>query len=211
LPAAIATTSDPIDIAARAVAISPSVAARLDAELTSIEVTAASTARPAAYVHEALVACRDSGRTPAVISRSSAQAVSSYLDKHGLADQTRNATAIASFPPGHLQTFPHLLEDAIHALGATPADCALITATEAGIDAANGIGTYSIGYATTPATSERLNARRMRSASPTIDPPATPQDPAPARKRRRVVRLSVASCAVMANTEASVYRVAKPR
>jgi myo-inositol-1(or 4)-monophosphatase len=157
-PAAIATTSDPIEIIAHAVAIGPSLAARLDAELTSIELTAANTARPAAYVHEALAACRDSGRTPAVISRNSAKAVSSYLDKHGLADQARNVTALASFPPGHLQTFPHLLEDTIHALGATPADCALITATEAGIDTAQGIGAHPIGYATSPATSERLTA-----------------------------------------------------
>ncbi len=156
MSASIAMTSDPIEIIARAVTISPSLAALLDEELTTIELTAASTARPAAYVHEALAACRDSGRTPAVISRNSAPAVSSYLDKHGLADQARNVTALTSFPPGHLQTFPHLLEDTIHALGATPADCALITATEAGIDAAQGIGAHPIGYATTPATSERL-------------------------------------------------------
>jgi myo-inositol-1(or 4)-monophosphatase len=168
LPAAIATTSDPIDIIARAVAISPRLAARLDAELTRIEVTAASTARPAAYVHEALAACRDSGRTPAVISRSSAQAVSSYLDKHGLADQVQNVMAIASFPPGHMQTFPHLLEDAIHALGAIPADCALITATKAGIDTANGIGAHPIAYATTPATSEHLTAAGARCLIPSL-------------------------------------------
>jgi myo-inositol-1(or 4)-monophosphatase len=168
MPVAIAATSDPIEIIASAVAISPSLAARLDEELTSIELTAASTSRPAAYVHEALAACRDSGRTPAIISRNSAQAVSSYLDKHGLADQARNVTALASFPPGHLQTFPHLLEDTIHALGATPDGCALITATEAGIDTAQGIGAHPIGYATTPAASERLTAAGAACVIPSL-------------------------------------------
>jgi myo-inositol-1(or 4)-monophosphatase len=168
MPVAIAATSDPIEIIASAVAISPSLAARLDEELTSIELTAASTSRPAAYVHEALAACRDSVRTPAIISRNSAQAVSSYLDKHGLADQARNVTALASFPPGHLQTFPHLLEDTIHALGATPDGCALITATEAGIDTAQGIGAHPIGYATTPAASERLTAAGAACVIPSL-------------------------------------------
>jgi myo-inositol-1(or 4)-monophosphatase len=167
-PSAIATTSDPIEIIACAVAINPSVAARLDEELTSIELTAADTARPAAYVHEVLAACRDSGRTPAVISHNSAQAVSSYLDKHGLADQAPNVTALASFPPGHLQTIPHLLEDTIHALGATPANCALITATEAGIDTAQGIGVHPIGYATTPAASERLSTAGAECLIPSL-------------------------------------------
>lgn len=168
MPGSIVEASDPVEVIARAVAISPSLAARLDEELTSIEQTAAGTARPAAYVHEALAACRDSGRTPAIISRNSAQAVSTYLAKHGLADQARNVTAQASFPPGHLQTFPHLLEDTIHALGATPDGCALITATEAGIDTAQGIGARPIGYATTSATAERLTTAGAGSTIPSL-------------------------------------------
>jgi len=168
LPAAIAAISDPIEIIAQAVAISPTLAARLDAQLTSIEVGAVRTARPAAYVHEALAACRDSGRTPAIISRHSRQAVSSYLDRHGLADQARDVSAIVTFPPGHLQTMPYLLEDAIHALGATPAECALITATETGIDTACGIGAHTIGYATTPAIAERLAAAGARTTIPSL-------------------------------------------
>jgi myo-inositol-1(or 4)-monophosphatase len=168
LPAAIAVASDPVEIIAQAVAISPALAARIDAQLTNLEVAAARAARPAAYVHEALAACRDSGRTPAVISRHSGQAVSSYLDQHGLADQARNVTAIDTFPPGHLQAMPHLLEDAIHALGATPADCAFITATETGIDTARGIGAHTIGYATTPAIAERLAATGAGTTIPSL-------------------------------------------
>jgi beta-phosphoglucomutase-like phosphatase (HAD superfamily) len=168
LPAAIAAISDPVEIIAQAVAISPALAARIDAQLTNLEVAAARAARPAAYVHEALAACRDSWRTPAVISRHSGQAVSSYLDQRGLADQARNVTAIATFPPGHLQTLPHLLEDAIHALGATPVDCVLITATEEGIDTARGIGAQTIGYAITPATAERLTAAGAGTTIPSL-------------------------------------------
>jgi len=44
----------------------------------------------------------------------------------------------------------------IGALEATPAECALITASPEGIDAAYGIGAHVIGYARTPADREHL-------------------------------------------------------
>jgi myo-inositol-1(or 4)-monophosphatase len=156
LPPAIAETSDPFEILAYAAAIDFTLGKRIDAQLTTIEVTAAATARPAAYVHETLAACRDSGRTPAVVSRHSTEAVSSYLASHGLADQVRHVIAAPSYPPGHLQPGPHLIEDLIRSLGTSPAECALITASVASIDIAQNAGTQSIGYATEPSTSERL-------------------------------------------------------
>ena len=135
---------------------SPNLGEALDAELTSIELAAAAQATAAGYVHEALAACRDSGRTPAVIGRQSADAVRTYLAKHGLSDQAAYVITPGSYPPGHLQTFAHLVEDAIGALGTTPAECALITASPAGIDAAHGIGAQAIGYARIPADREHL-------------------------------------------------------
>ena len=107
-------------------------------------------------MHETLAACRDSGRTPAIVSRNSTEAVSSYLARHGLAEQVRHVAAAPNYPPGHLQTGLHLVEDTIRTLGASPAKCALITASAAGIDTAQKTGTESIGYATDPSTSERL-------------------------------------------------------
>jgi beta-phosphoglucomutase-like phosphatase (HAD superfamily) len=158
LPRAVADTGDPFEILAHAAGISPGVAARIDGQLTTLEITAAAAARPAAYVHETLAACRDSGRTPAILSRHSAEAVSSYLATHGLAQQVQHVTAAQNYPPGHLQTGPHLAEDTIQALGASPAECALITASATGINIAQNAGTASIGYATDPATSERLRS-----------------------------------------------------
>jgi beta-phosphoglucomutase-like phosphatase (HAD superfamily) len=128
----------------------------LDAELTSIELAAVAHATVPGYVHEALAACRDSGRASAVIGRQSAEAVRTYLAGHGLSDQTACVIATGSYPPGHLQTLAHLVEDAIGELSATPAECALITASAAGIDAAHGVGAQVIGYARTPADREHL-------------------------------------------------------
>ena len=156
LPSAITKTSDPFEILTYAEAVGSSLGKRIDAQLTTIEVTAAAAARPAAYVHEMLAASRDSGRTSAIVSRNSAEAVSSYLATHGLAEQVRLVATAPSYPPGHLQPGPHLVEEIIRTLSASPAECALITASVTGIEIAQNVGTQSIGYATDPRTSERL-------------------------------------------------------
>jgi len=156
LPPAIAATSDPAEIIAYAAGVSQSTAARADAELASIELAAVDTATAGGYIHEALAACRDSGRIAAIVSRQAERAVADFLDRHGLDDQIRHLTAVGAYPPGHLQTGPHLVEDTIRALDTTPADCALITASVTGIDTARKTGTHAIGYATTPETSQNL-------------------------------------------------------
>jgi len=149
-------STDPLDLLATVAGHSSQLGASLDAELASIELAAAARATVPGYVHDTLAACRDSGRTLAVIGRQAAEAVRTYLAKHGLSDQTAYVVTPDSYPPGHLQTVAHLLEDAIGALQATPAECALITASPTGIDAAHGVGAHAIGYARTPDERERL-------------------------------------------------------
>jgi myo-inositol-1(or 4)-monophosphatase len=147
---------DPFDILATAIGQNPSLGEAVDAELTSLELAAVAQATGSGYVHEALAACRDSGRTPAVIGRQSAGAIRTYLAKHGLTDQSALVIAPGGYPPGHLQTLAHLVEDTIGALGTAPPECALITASLAGIDAAHSVGAHVIGYARTPADREHL-------------------------------------------------------
>ena len=148
--------SDPFELLGLGGRAQPQLGAALDAELASIELAAVAHATVPGYIHEALAACRDSGRTPAVIGRQSADAVRTYLAKHGLSDQAACVITPGGYPPGHLQTVAHLVEDAIGALRPHLAECALITASPAGIDAAHGIGAQAIGYARTPADREHL-------------------------------------------------------
>jgi myo-inositol-1(or 4)-monophosphatase len=146
----------PLGVLASAARISPELAAKLNDELTGIELTAVTTATTAGYVHDTLAACRDSARTSAVISRHSIQAVHSHLARLGLAEQIAHVIAPGSFPPGHLRTHAQLLQEAIHALDAAPATCALITASPAGIEAAHAAGIHPIGYAASPSIRELL-------------------------------------------------------
>jgi myo-inositol-1(or 4)-monophosphatase len=162
------TDGDPFDILAVVAGHSSKLAAALDTELASTELAAVAHATVPGYLHEALAACRDSGRTLAVIGRQAADAVHAYLAKHGLSDQAACVITPGSYPPGHLQTVTHLIEDTIGALQATPAECALITASPAGIDAAHGIGAHAIGYARTPANREHLAAAGATCTIPSL-------------------------------------------
>lgn len=98
----------------------------------------------APYIHEALAACSESGRTASVISAKSPIDVPAYLDAHDLFTQI---TVIAVSVP-----------DAIDFLEVTPDHCLLITSSTADIEAAEAARTPSIGYARTSEAAARLVA-----------------------------------------------------
>lgn len=157
LPPSVTKTGDPVEVLGYAAGISPDLAARLDAKLTSIETTASREATPAAYLDDTLAACRDSGRSAAVIGRCSADAINAHLAATGLTDSIRQISAPASYPPGHLESRTRLIEDTIHALGTQPHQCALITASMSGAQNARS-DIHLIGYAATPDASDRFSA-----------------------------------------------------
>jgi phosphoglycolate phosphatase len=152
----VKNTQDPIEVFIQAAHVSPELAARVEAELTDQEVTAAATARPTPYVHEVLAACRESGRTIAVVSNNSARAVNAYLDRHGLAESVALVVARTSSDPALLKPSPHLLGIAIEKLAADPAATALVGDSLTDIEAAHRAGIASIGYANKPGKHEAM-------------------------------------------------------
>ncbi len=163
LPPAAASTPDPFEILAQAATISPALAARADAALTELEMTAVRTAQPAAYVHDVLAAYRESGRSAAVISRHSSNAVSSYITAHGLYD----LKDIIARAPGHPYGISRQVERAISALGPQPAASALVTASPEAIQTAHGRA-HTIGYVRTPGIRERLTAAGAETTIPSL-------------------------------------------
>lgn len=159
----LATARDLRDVLALAATISADTAGKVAVELASAELAAAAVAEavPAAHIHDAIAACRDSGRTPAIISDQPASAVHAWLDRFGLNEQIPHVVAAGGYPPGRLQASQHLIEQAVQLLGAAPGDCALITATPADVQVARDIGLHTIGYARTSA-----DRRHLASAAP---------------------------------------------
>ena len=109
---------------------------------TDAGMPADSTTPTAPYIHEALAACRDSGRSAVVITPKPLIDVPAYLDAYDLFTQV---TVIAAS-----------ISDAVSSLEAPSADCLLITSSPADIKAAQALGTPSLGYARTPDDSTHL-------------------------------------------------------
>jgi HAD superfamily hydrolase (TIGR01509 family) len=156
IPDDIATTPDPIAVFAYAATSSPDLAARVEAEMTQQELVAIATARPAAYVHDVASSCRESGRTVAVVSNNSAQAVRAYLQRHGLNDQVDLVIARTSADPTQLKPSSHLIDQAIRQLAAQPDRCALVGDSITDIQAGQDAHIATIGYANRPGKHEYL-------------------------------------------------------
>ena len=156
LPEEIEHTGDPIEVFAYAGTISPDLAARVEAELADQEVAAVATAKPTPYVHDVLAACRESGRSTAVVSNNSEHAVQTYLVRHGLNDRTGPVFARTSHDPALLKPSPHLIEKAIHTLNADPVETALVGDSITDIEGSRLAGIDSIGYANKPGKYERM-------------------------------------------------------
>jgi beta-phosphoglucomutase-like phosphatase (HAD superfamily) len=105
---------------------------------------------PASHIYDAVMACRESGRSAAVISTTPAAEVRAYLDAH---DLTTQITLIAP-----------TIGEAASALDASPADCATITSSPSDIEAAQAAGAPAIAYARTPDEAEHLAQVRSSTA-----------------------------------------------
>ena len=156
LPAYITESGDPIEVFIYSATISPSVAAKVEAEMTDQEAEAVATSRPTPYVHDVVTSCRDSRRPIAVVSNNSDRAVRAYLALHGLDDRIELIAARTSSDPGLLKPSPHLIDQAITGLGAPPGQCVLIGDSTTDMEVAELVGIDSIGYANKPGKHARL-------------------------------------------------------
>lgn len=156
LPPAVANTSDWFEILAYAASIDHELAAAVETELAESESDAVATAVPTPYIDDAVAACRESGRSVAVVSNNSAVAVRMYLEAHDLAHQVAAVAARTGPDPAILKPSPYLIKQAASALGASPSACAVVGDSPTDIQAAHSARALSIGYANKPGEHERM-------------------------------------------------------
>jgi phosphoglycolate phosphatase len=150
IPPDIASSHDPIAVFDYAASISPEIGALIEIEMTDRETAATATARPVPFVHDVIISARNTGRAVAIVSNNSDAAVCAYLAQHGLMDRIDYISARTTANPALLKPSPHLLTQAITALNAHPAGCAIIGDSVTAIQAARAAGIASIGYADKP-------------------------------------------------------------
>ena len=156
IPRNIADSPDPMEVFIWSATISDELAARIEAELTEQEVAAVASAEPTPYVHEVVTACRESGRSLAVVSNNSARAVNAYLTQHSLQDRIGLVIARTDHDPTLLKPNPHLIRRAVGVLGAEPHTYTLVGDSATDIEAASLAGVQSVGYANKPGKAERF-------------------------------------------------------
>jgi phosphoglycolate phosphatase len=166
MPGEITSSHDPIAVFDYAATVSPALGELVEAEMTAHEVEAVATARPVPYVHEVVTSARDTGHRIAVVSNNSESAVRAYLDQHGLADRVDLISARTSPDPALLKPSPHLLQQAITGLDASPDECVIIGDSVTDVQAARTAGIRSIGYANKPGKRDSFTAEH---ASAIID------------------------------------------
>jgi phosphoglycolate phosphatase len=154
LPRSVEDTRNPLDILRFAASIDSHLASRIEAELTELESAAAATAPHTPYAHDVLAACRESGRTAAIISANSQAAIHAYLTAHDLTSQFAAVAARTGPDPLIFPPSPHLIDQATVALSAWPAECVVIASAPSDIQAARAAGVPSIAYAKTPDDAE---------------------------------------------------------
>jgi myo-inositol-1(or 4)-monophosphatase len=152
----IGGSPDPFEILTHAATASAELGDRADKAMTELELTAAATATPAAYIHDVIAACRDLGRSATVTSRHSADAVRAYLTASSLIGGIALIVARAGHAADQFHPDAPPIEQTLSALGAEPSTCALVTASAARIQAASHAGLHTIGYATAPGMPDAL-------------------------------------------------------
>jgi HAD superfamily hydrolase (TIGR01662 family) len=158
MPDPLTSSRDPIAVFDYAATVSPALGELIEAEMTGQEVEAVATARPVPYVHEAVTSARGTGRRIAVVSNNSERAVTAYLAQHGLADRVDLISARTSANPALLKPSPHLLDQAIGGLDASPDECVIIGDSVTDVQAARSAGIRSIGYANKPGKRDSFTA-----------------------------------------------------
>jgi phosphoglycolate phosphatase len=156
LPDEITNTGDPIEVFKYSATVSDDLAARVEAEMTDLEVAAVPTADPTPYVHQVIASARESGRIVAVVSNNSPRAVNAYLDRHSLSNGITLVVARTSHDPALLKPSPHLINEAVRSLTATPVFTTLVGDSFTDIEAAHSAKVASVGYANKPGKRKRM-------------------------------------------------------
>ena len=156
VPDEVASSEDPLQVFAYAAGVDAELGARVEAEMTELEAAAVASAKPTAYVHDVISACRESGRTVAVVSNNSERAVCTYLARQSLDGGIDLVVARTSHDAALLKPSPHLISTALAGLGAEPGSAALVGDTDTDIQAGRLAAVPVIGYANRPGKREMM-------------------------------------------------------
>ena len=157
IPQHITDEPDPMEVLRYAGTLgNPRLAGRVDDQLRRAERHAIESAAPTPYAREVIVAAYHAGRRLAIVSNNSAPAIHAYLTTRRLATYIDHIVARPHGDPGAMKPNPAPVRQAVTALDAEPAGCALLGDSTSDIHAGYAAGVRTIGYANKPGKWQRL-------------------------------------------------------
>jgi beta-phosphoglucomutase-like phosphatase (HAD superfamily) len=148
IPTDLQGESDPMEILKwSAHAGSEGLVNRVDDALRSAEMVAVRTSAPTPFAREIIVAAKESGRSVAIVSNNSAEAISTYLANHRLSSYISPVVGRACAEPARMKPSPGPVLAALANLGSGPEDAVLIGDSLSDIRASQAAGVRVIAYA----------------------------------------------------------------
>lgn len=157
LPPDVQLAVDPFAVLFYAATLGDENAHYVEAAFRALEADAILEAKPTAGSHDLIRSWKQTGRPLAIVSNNSMDAVAAYLDLHRLSAITSTVAARTSGDVRLQKPSPYLLNEAIRALEALPANCTLVGDSPTDIQAARAANVRSVGYANRPGKSEALS------------------------------------------------------
>ncbi|MGW8528487.1 MULTISPECIES: HAD family hydrolase [Nocardiopsidaceae] len=146
--------TDPMKVLRYLFEVAPERQAESERMLRDAEVLSVAEASPTPGAVEFMKACKETGRPLAVVSNNSPEAVTAFLEEHGLTKLVDGVFGRSRVSPELMKPHPHLLELGIKELSVRPAACLMVGDSETDIEVAKAVGIPVVGYANRPGKAE---------------------------------------------------------
>jgi phosphoglycolate phosphatase len=156
IPTEITASDDPFDVLKYAATLGTNETRYVEAAFRAHEVEAIPTAAPTQGAHDLICAWKSTGRPLAIVSNNSTAAVETYLDIYRLKGQIDHIAARTTSDVKLLKPCPHLVDQAVTALGIAANKTVLVGDSATDIEAARAAKVQAIGYANKPGKAEKL-------------------------------------------------------
>ena len=156
VPGSYLLRSDPLDVLRFAGTIGAELVALIERELCRAELDAADSAEEAPGAGAFLTACRSTGRTLAIVSNNSADAITRYLDRIGWAELVDAIEGRDPSDPELMKPHPHVLLRTLGHLAAPAESAVMVGDSLTDIAAGLAADVWTIGYANKPGKDEAM-------------------------------------------------------
>jgi HAD superfamily hydrolase (TIGR01662 family) len=153
----VASANDPLEVLSFAgTCPDPAVVVAVEQELVNAETEAASLAEPTPHADEIIRTASANGRRVAILSNNSANAISAYLAQRELTDAVELIVGRPFGQPELMKPHPYPAAELLAKLAVSAADCVLVGDSVTDIEAAQGAGMASIGFANKPGKRQEM-------------------------------------------------------